>query len=724
MKKKYLVKGMGCASCVNKIEKRLNSLDGVKATVNLSTEKLFLEFDENKYNLKFFEKEINNMGYELIEELEKIDKEYIYLQEVKKIKNKMILSLIFALPLFFLSMGPMIGLEIIKNIKINSYIQFLLALFIIIINYNMISNGLKQLINKTPNMYSLISIGVLSSIFYSIYSLILGNNHLYFESAGLIITFITIGKFLELKTKNKTSNSIKELIKLKPDEAIVLNNDAEKKVSIEDIRVGDLLLIKVGETIPVDGVVIEGVSLIDESMITGESIPVKKEINSKVIGGSINKSSVLKIRAEKVGEDTMLSQIIKYVEEAQMGKSEISKLVDKVTFYFVPTVILLSLFVLITYYIFIGTSSFEYFLSILVIACPCALGLATPTSIMISTGKAAKNGILIRNGEALEKISKIDTIFLDKTGTITKGQPYVNKFINYSKYKNEEILEYVYNIEKYSEHPLSKAIVSYCEKLNFNSLDVKNIEIIVGEGIKGTINNKDISIGNKKIMENLNFDNFEMDFINLSNKGNTIIYISIDKEIVALLSISDEVRESSLEAINKLKNMNIRVIMLTGDNEKTALEIAKKVNVDKVYYELNPNEKLKIIEKYQNEGKFVAMVGDGINDSPALTKSNVGIAIGSGSDIAIESAELILIRNNLLDVVYSIKLSYLTIKNIKENLFWAFIYNSVGIIFATGLPNFIFGLPKLNPMIAALAMSFSSVSVLLNALRLKFIKIK
>lgn len=718
----YIVKGMGCASCVNNIESKLKTLEGVNANINLSTEKLNIEFDEKKYNFKYFKTLINELGYDLIEYISEEEKEKMYLYEVNKIKYRLILSIIFSIPLVYISMGHMLNLPSIENFRINTLLQLLLVIPILLINRSIFIKGFRNLIKRKPSMDSLISIGSLASLIYSLYNSYFGINELYYESSGLIITFIVLGKYLESITKNQASKAIKKLIKLQEKTAIVIEDDKEIIKDIENIIINDIVIVKAGQRIPLDGTIIRGESLVDESMITGESIPILKKVGSKVISGSVNKNGILFFKVEKTLENTMLSQIIKYVEEAQNSKAPISRLVDVVSSYFVQFIIILSVLITLIHYYLGSNQSIEYFVAVLVIACPCALGLATPTSIMVSTQKAALNGILIRNSEALEKISKVNTIILDKTGTITTGKTKLNNIINYSKHSKEKIISLVASLEKYSEHPLSEAIMEYAYKNNINIYPYTNIEIISGKGIIGNVNNLEIKVGNKEIMQDVNLEKSEKDFEILSTEGNSIIYVSINKELVSLISISDEIKDTSKEFVNKLKNMDIEVVMLTGDNKNNAKAVAKKVGIEQVYAEVKPNEKLEIVDKYQKYGKVVTMVGDGINDSPALAKADISIAIGSGTDIAIESSQLILTKNDLNDIIYAINLSKLTMINIKENLFWAFIYNIIGVLFASGIPHILFNLPKLNPMIAALAMSFSSISVLLNSLRLKIYK--
>jgi Cu+-exporting ATPase len=553
---------------------------------------------------------------------------------------------------------------------------------------------------------------------------------LYFESAGVIITLILLGKLLEAKTKGQTSSAIKKLIGLQPKTATIIDtNGNERSIAIDMLKIGDIIIVKPGEKIPVDGAVTQGFTSIDEAMLTGESIPVEKTISSKVFGGSINKNGTIEFKATQVGENTILSQIIKIVEEAQGSKAPISRMADIISGYFVPIVIVIAIVTGVAWYIsgsgLIG--SLAFFISVLVIACPCALGLATPTAIMVGTGKGAENGVLIKSGEALELAHKIDTIVFDKTGTITKGEPVVTDFIAYDSFGNankNELLRLISSAEKKSEHPLSDAIVKYAkdEKILFS--DNVTFQSMPGYGIKATVDGIQMFIGNQKLMNSKDVDiaialeKYE----ELSDEGKTVMFIAISDKLCGIIAVSDTLKETSKTGINQLHKMGIKVIMLTGDNEKTANYIAKQVGIDEVIAEILPFQKAGTIKKLQEEGKFVAMVGDGINDSPALAKANVGIAMGNGTDIAIESADIILMKNDIRAVAKAIELSRATIRNIKQNLFWAFIYNVIGIPFAAGIFYALFNGPKLNPMLAAFAMSFSSVSVLLNSLRLKLFK--
>ena len=552
--------------------------------------------------------------------------------------------------------------------------------------------------------------------------------NLYFESAGTIITLILLGKLLEARTKGQTSSAIKKLIGLQPKKAKIIENGAEKEVLIENIKVGDIIVVKPGEKIAVDGKIVSGNTSVDESMITGESIPVSKNPGDKVIGGSINKNGSIQFEATEIGKDTVLSQIIKLVEEAQGSKAPISRMADIVAGYFVPIVIGIATVTGIIWFISGSglTTALTFFISVLVIACPCALGLATPTSIMVGTGKGAENGILIKSGEALETAHKIKTVVLDKTGTITKGKPVLTDLKVYNNFDENEILQLAASAENNSEHPLAEAIVNGAKERNVEFKQYDKFRAMPGYGIRATIDDKEIQIGNRKLMTSrkISTEAAEKDYEILSNEGKTPMFISVNNELAGLIAVADVVKETSKAAIERMHKLGLKVIMLTGDNEKTAKYIAKEVGIDKVIAEILPFQKSEEVKKLQEAGEFVAMVGDGINDSPALAQANVGIAIGSGTDVAIESADIVLIRNDLNDVAGAIALSKATITNIKENLFWAFFYNVIGIPFAAGIFYAFFNGPKLDPMIAAFAMSLSSVSVLMNALRLKFFKVK
>lgn len=737
----FNVTGMSCASCARTVENALNKNEDIKASVNIATEKVNIEYDENKYNFEKIKKIVENSGYGLVETLSEEQKMQMYEDKIKSLKNKLILAAVFAIPLIYISMGHMMGIhlpDIInpkKNAAIYSIVQLLLTIPVVYAGKDFFIHGFKNLVRKSPTMDSLIAMGASAAIIYSLYATYMTitadpeyHMNLYFESAGTIITLILLGKLLEARTKGQTSSAIKKLIGLQPKKAKIIENGVEKEVLIENIKVGDIIVVKPGEKIAVDGKIVIGNTSVDEAMITGESIPVSKNIGDKVIGGSINKNGSIQFEATEIGKDTVLSQIIKLVEEAQGSKAPISRMADIVAGYFVPIVIVIATVTGIIWFISGSglTAALTFFISVLVIACPCALGLATPTSIMVGTGKGAENGILIKSGEALETAHKIKTVVLDKTGTITKGKPVLTDLKVYNNFDGNEILQLAASAENNSEHPLAEAIVNGAKERNVEFKQYDKFRAMPGYGIRATIDDKEIQIGNRKLMTSrkISTEAAEKDYEILSNEGKTPMFISVNNELAGLIAVADVVKETSKGAIERMHKLGLKVIMLTGDNEKTAKYIAKEVGIDKVIAEILPFQKSEEVKKLQEAGEFVAMVGDGINDSPALAQANVGIAIGSGTDVAIESADIVLIRNDLNDVAGAIALSKATITNIKENLFWAFFYNVIGIPFAAGIFYAFFNGPKLDPMIAAFAMSLSSVSVLMNALRLKFFKVK
>ena len=737
--KTFKVYGMTCSACASRVERVTRKLEGVKdASVNFATEKLTVTVEKNKISYEKLKTTIDKAGYRLVEEIN-LKTETKEVSESRRLFNRFIISLVFTVPLLIISMGHMIGMPLLSiiNPKINplnfALVQFVLTLIVMITGYKFYKIGIKNLFKLAPNMDSLISVSTLAAFIYgifAIYKIIIGDNphdyamHLYFESIATILTLITLGKYLEAVSKGKTSEAIKKLMGLAPKVATVIRDNKEMQVSIEDVEISDIVIVKPGEKIPVDGEVIEGITSVDESMLTGESIPVEKVTGSTVIGASINKNGFIKYKATKVGQDTALAQIIKLVEDAQGSKAPIAKIADVMSAYFVPVVISLAIISSVSWLI-AGESfifSLTIFISVLVIACPCALGLATPTAIMVGTGKGAENGILIKGGEALETTHKIDTIVFDKTGTITEGKPKVTDIITNS-ISEEELLILAASSEKGSEHPLGEAILNEGRNKNLKLKKIDKFNAIAGQGIDVVIENKNILLGNRKLMidQNIDITIFNDKVEDLSNQGKTPMYIAINKEIKGIIAVADVVKVSSKKAIETLHKMGIKTVMITGDNENTAKAIAKEVGIDNVLAEVLPKDKAKSIKKLQDKNKKVAMVGDGINDAPALAKADIGIAIGSGSDVAIESADIVLIRSDLMDVSNAIKLSKATIRNIKQNLFWAFAYNVLGIPVAMGVLH-IFGGPLLNPMIAAAAMSLSSISVLLNALRLKNFK--
>ncbi len=733
----FKVEGMSCSACANRIEKVTKKLDGVDSSVvNFATEKLTIKIDEDIIGYPQIKSIVNKTGYKLIkEENKEINNKK--LDEKRFLLIRFIVSLAFSLPLLIITMGHMVGMPLphiidpMMNPLNFAIIQVILTLPVMLIGYKFYTVGIKNLFKLSPNMDSLIAISTLAAFIYGIFGIYKINigeveyaMHLYFESAAVILTLITLGKYLEAISKGKTSEAIKALMGLSPKTATIIRDEKEVVIPIEEVIVGDIILVKPGEKLPVDGEIISGNTAIDESMLTGESIPVEKNIGSKVIGASINKTGFIKYKATKVGKDTALAQIIKLVEDAQGSKAPIAKLADIISSYFVPTVIILSILSSLAWLI-AGESvifSLTIFISVLVIACPCTLGLATPTAIMVGTGKGAENGVLIKGGEALETTHKINTIVFDKTGTITEGKPVVTDIIT-NNFSQDEILIFAASAEKGSEHPLGEAIVKETLNKNLEFKSLTEFNAIPGHGIEVEIEDKKILLGNKKLMieKNIDINLLFKDSDRLANEGKTPMYIAINGVLEGIIAVADTIKPTSKEAIASLHKMGIKVAMITGDNKKTADAIAKQVGIDLVLSEVLPEDKANEIKKLQDKNQKVAMVGDGINDAPALAQADIGIAIGSGTDVAIESADIVLMRSNLMDVTTAIKLSKATIKNIKENLFWAFGYNVLGIPVAMGILH-IFGGPLLNPIIAAAAMSLSSVSVLLNALRLKNFK--
>ena len=748
---KFDIKGMTCSACSNAVDRSIKKLEGIsEVNVNLLSNSMIVKYDDKFLNDEKIIKTVEDAGYEAVltqdKNIKKEKKENIAQNEINELKNRLIVSLIFAIPLFYIAMGHMLNWSLPsyflgeKNAITFAFTQFLLAIPIVFINIKYYKVGFKTLFKASPNMDSLIAIGTGAAMLYGVFAIYkigfaLGINdlnmlqqysmNLYFESAAIVLTLITFGKYLEARAKGKTSEAINKLMDLAPKKALVLKDDIEIEVLLEELKIGDIVVVKPGATIAADGVIVFGNTAIDEAMLTGESLPVSKKVGDKVIGASINKYGSIRFEVTKLGSDTVLSQIIKLVEEASSSKAPISKLADKISSIFVPSVILISIIATITW-LFLGYD-FEFALgigiAILVISCPCALGLATPTAIMVGTGRGAQNGILIKNAESLELAEKIDTIVLDKTGTITEGKPKVTDIIVNSEISENILLQIAYSLEKNSEHPLADAVVKKAEDEKLDLLEVKDFKALNGLGIKAKIEDETIFIGNKKLLENNNIslDEFFPISEKLASSGKTPIFISNSKKILGLIAIADVVKATSKQAIEEFYKMNLEVIMLTGDNQKTAQAIANELNIRNFIAEVLPEDKDKVIKKLQEEGKKVAMVGDGINDAPALARSDVAIAIGAGTDIAIESANIVLVRNDLLDVVRAIELSTATLKNIKQNLFWAFIYNIIGIPLAAGVFYSLLGW-KLNPMFAGAAMSLSSVSVVLNALRLRFFK--
>ena len=757
MKKiKFEVTGMTCSSCSAHVDRAVRKLDGVKdVNVNLLSNSMVVEYDESIQDNDSIILAVKEAGYDA--KNAKIEQKNnkngnvqntvndIQVENIKNMKKRLIFSFIFLIPLMYIAMHHMFPVPQFiqqifsgkENVLIFCFSQLVLLIPILILNRNYFIIGFKRLFKGAPNMDSLIALGSGAATLYGLFAIsqiVLGLNQndlslveryskdIYFESAGTILTLITFGKYLEAKSKGKTSDAISKLINLAPKTAIVEKQEKEIEIPIEEIKVDDIVIIKPGTSIPVDGVIIEGESSLDQSSITGESIPVEKSIGEEVISGTINKNGYLKIKALKVGSDTTLSQIIKLIEEASNSKAPISKIADKVSGIFVPVVILIAAISIIVWLLLGQTFEFALTMGIavLVISCPCALGLATPVAIMIGTGKGAENGILFKTAESLEILHLVDTVVLDKTGTITEGKPKVTDII--SIIEENELLKIAGSLERNSEHPLAEAVLEKIREERIELLEVKEFNSISGRGVKGKI--KDVSYfgGNLAFMSenNINTDKIIKKSNDLSKEAKTLLYFARETEVIGIIAVSDTIKNTSAKAIQELKNNNINVVMITGDNKLAAEAIAKEVGIYNVIAEVLPQDKEKEVAKLQSQGKKVTFVGDGINDSLALVRADVGISIGSGTDIAIESADVILMKDSLLDVVTAIDLSRSVIKNIKMNLFWAFFYNTIGIPIAAGV-FYNFGL-KLNPMLGAAAMSLSSVCVVTNALRLRKFK--
>ncbi len=745
------IDGISCQACVAKIERKLSRTDGVeKALVNISNNMADIEYDEKEIKASEIMKIIEKLGYtpkrreDLKDKEEAIRAEKMLKSELTKSKIAIVLSLI----LMYISMSHMFGLPVphiiypVDHIFNYVAIQFIIAVTVMIIGKRFYKVGFRQLFMLSPNMDSLVAVGTSSAFIYSLYisyKIFADNNihlmhSLYYESAAMIIAFVMLGKYLETLSKGKASAAIKKLVNFQAKKANIIRNGEIVEIDINEVSKGDIVFIKPGEKIPVDGTIIEGHSTIDEAMITGESIPVEKLENDKVYSGSINKDGALKVVVNATEGETLISKIAKLVEDAQMTKAPIARLADKVSLIFVPTVIFIAIFAALLWWFLIkynvvsvSQNHFEFvltiFISILIIACPCSLGLATPTAIMVGTGKGAELGILIKSGEALEKLNEIDTIVFDKTGTLTEGTPKVIDIVSIDNVlSKDEILKIAASMEVNSEHPLGKAVYDEAKEKNVELYDVKKFLSISGRGVIGEVEEKKYLLGNKKLLIDNGISNLHEEEIHKYElEGKTTILLADQEKLIAFITLADVVRNESIELIQKLKKENIKTYMLTGDNERTAKVIAKKLGIDDVIAEVSPEDKYKKVKDLQEQGRKVVMVGDGVNDSPALAQADVGMAIGSGTDIAIESADIVLMSKDIETILTAIRLSKATIKNIKENLFWAFFYNSCGIPIAGGLL-YLFTGHLLNPMLAGLAMGLSSVSVVTNALRLKRFK--
>lgn len=746
MEKKFDVSGMTCSSCVANITKAVEKLDGVSgANVNLMTNSMKVNFDENIVDDEKIIGAVEKIGYGASPAGEKTKSEDRPVDDREKaLKHRLISSIIFMVILMYIAMGPMVNLPTPgifhgrEGAIIFAFSQFLLALPVVYINRDFYISGFKGLKNRAPNMDSLVAIGSLAALVYGIFAIYMMaygfgqgdmelvdayRHNLYFESSAMILTLITVGKYLEEKSKNKTRSSLANLMDLAPKMATVIEDGEEVVKNIEDVRVGDILLVRPGESVAVDGKVIEGASSLDESAVTGESIPVQKSVGDRVISASINTTGSFKFQAEKVGEDTTISQIIKLVDEANQSKAPIAKLADEIAGVFVPAVLIIAA---ATFGIWMALgygfeNALNFAISVLVISCPCALGLATPVSIMVATGKSADFGLLFKNAEVLENLHKIDVIVMDKTGTITEGKPILTDIV--TDLDEENFLKIAGSIEKNSQHPLASAIINYAQENDIDLEEITNFNSVSGRGLNGEIAGNKYLAGNLEYMleEKIDLKDFQAKAEELAGEGKTSMYFANESEVLGIISVKDLPKESSKDAIKLLRDMGKKIIMLTGDNEKTAEAIADEIGVDQTLAGLLPQDKNKEIDKIQKSGKKVLMIGDGINDAPSLAKADIGMAIGHGTDVAIESSDVVLMRSDLLDVVSALELSKATIKNIKQNLFWAFFYNTIGIPLAAGLLFPAFGI-KLSPMFAALAMSLSSVFVVNNALRLRRFK--
>lgn len=733
MKKTFKISGMTCAACAARIERFVKKLDGVaSASVNFAAESLTVDYE--KIGVKEIEAAVVKAGYAFADKNAKPK-----MPHDKVMLIRLILSLIFAVPLLTISMGHMVGMPLPNAIEPHhspmgfAVIQLALTVPVIAIGWKFFWDGYRNLFRLSPNMDSLIALGSTAALvygFYAMYKISAGETeyamHLYFESCATILTLITLGKYLEARSKGKTDESVKKLMNLAPKTAFVMRGDKELEVALSQVKVGDIVVSRSGESLAVDGEVIEGSAVVDESMLTGESVPIEKKVGDKVVGATINKNGFIKYRSEKVGEDTALSRIIKFVEEAQGTKAPIARLADTISAYFVPAVLALAVIACLGWLIAGESSEFciTILISVLVIACPCALGLATPTAIMVGTGKGAENGILIKGGEPLEQACKITTVVFDKTGTLTEGKPSVTDIFPYG-IAEEELIRLTASGEAASGHPLSEAIVTCAEEKGIALSETADFTNLDGRGISVTVDGKKLLVGNIRLMEENSIavpEDHSQKAEHCADMGRTPMYAAYDGVFIGVIAAADTIKKGSLEAITELQKMGIKTVMLTGDNTRTAKAVAGELNIDSFIAEVLPEEKAEHIKKLQQDGEVVAMSGDGINDAVALTQADVGIAVGQGTDVAIECADIVLIKDDLRDVSKAIRLSKATIRNIRQNLFWAFGYNTLGIPVAMGLLH-IFGGPLLNPMIAAAAMSLSSVSVVSNALRLKTVKI-
>jgi Cu+-exporting ATPase len=736
------VEGMSCASCVKKVENALNGVEGVvRASVNFATERATVQYVPGTTSVEDFRQAVKEAGYEILDtgtvekedivDREKAAREAAY----RKLKRKLLTGLALIIPVFILAYWKALGLGHLYDLnrQVDFYLQLVFQTPIQFwVGWQFYVGAWKSAKHGSADMNTLIAVGTSAAYFYSVLAMFFPYlfsaqglaAEVYFDTAGAIVILILLGRLLEARAKGQTSEAIKKLIGLQAKTARVLREGRETDIPAEDVRIGDLVVVRPGEKVPVDGIVKEGHSSVDESMVTGESIPVEKRAGDEIIGATINKTGTFKFEASKVGKDTMLAQIIKMVEEAQGSKPPIARLADIIAGYFVPAVIGIAIITFIIWYFFGPAPALTYsllnFVAVLIIACPCALGLATPTSIMVGTGKGAESGVLIRGGESLETVHKIDTVVMDKTGTLTKGQPSVTDIVETNGYKEAQILRYAASAEKGSEHPLGEAIVNRAMEENMSLVDPEDFNAIAGHGIEAALEGKSLLLGNEKLMKDrgISLDELQKKAEELSNQGKTPMYVAIDQNPAGIIAVADTLKENSKESVEALHKMHIQVVMITGDNRRTAEAIAGELGVDRVLSEVLPDGKADEIKKLQAEGKKVAMVGDGINDAPALAQADVGIAIGTGTDVAMESADITLISGDLKGLLTAVALSKATIRNIKENLFWAFAYNTILIPVAAGVLFPFFGI-LLNPIFAAGAMGLSSVTVVSNALRLR-----
>ncbi|HLR22059.1 MAG TPA: heavy metal translocating P-type ATPase [Tissierellaceae bacterium] len=711
-----LVEGMTCASCAASVEKALRKVQGVEdVNVNLATNKATIEYASGVVSEDTLVEAVDNAGYgaKVKSEGDSDREKELREKEIKSLKTSFIISAVLSLPLFSAMFVEMAGYT--DTILSNGWFQLALATPVqFIIGYRFYKGAYTSVKGGGANMDVLISMGTSAAYFFSIYNLVTGVNEYYFESSAVIITLIILGNTFEAVAKGKTSDAIKKLMGLQPNTARVIRDGVETEIPVEELEIGDIVSVRPGERVPVDGIIVEGNSALDESMITGESLPIDKGVDDEVIGATINKFSAFKFKATKIGKDTVLSQIIGLVEDAQGSKAPVQRLADKISGIFVPTVVLIAVFTFVVFYFLRGfNTGLLNAVAVLVIACPCALGLATPTAIMVGTGKGAENGILIKSGEYLERAHKMDTIIFDKTGTITKGEPEVTDIITFNNIEEDEVLRIAASVERASEHPLGQSIVREAEDRGLDIVIPERFTAVPGKGLEANFEDKEILIGNRRLIKdnNIDIEDKENNLAKLEEEGKTAMTIAVENEIIGIIAVADQVKDTSFEAIKKLHDMDLEVYMITGDNERTAQAIAKNIGIDKVVADVLPEDKAEAVEKLKAEGKNVGMVGDGINDAPALASSNIGFAIGTGTDVAMEAADITLMRGDLEGVVTAIRLSHRTMRTIRQNLFWAFFYNSIGIPFAA--------LGFLSPMVAGAAMAFSSVSVVTNSLRLR-----